>query len=29
LRLDLANRDENNLKELKLLNDDLRERHQK
>ena len=28
LRLDLANRDENNLKELKLLNDDLRERHQ-
>ena len=29
LRLDFANRDENNLKELKLLNDDLRERHQK
>ena len=29
LRLDLANRDENNLKELKLLNDDLRERNQK
>ena len=29
LRLDFANRDENNLKELKLLNDDLRARHQK
>lgn len=29
LRLDLANRDENNLKELKLLNDDLRARYQK
>ena len=29
LRLDFANRDENNLKELKLLNDNLRERHQK
>ena len=29
LRLDLANRDENNLTELKLLNDDLRQRNQK
>ena len=29
LRLDFTNRDENNLKELKLLNDDLRARHQK
>ena len=29
LRLDLAKRDENNLKELKLLNDDLRQRNQK
>tara|TARA_B100000497_G_C7695031_1_gene424148 strand:+ start:1753 stop:2991 length:1239 start_codon:yes stop_codon:yes gene_type:complete len=29
LRLDFANRDESNLKELKLLNDDLRERHEK
>ena len=29
LRLDLANKDENNLKELKLLIDDLRERYQK
>lgn len=29
LRLDLSNRDENNLKELKLLIDDLRARHQK